>query len=465
MIELLPSPLRRVLAETPELARALLVGGCVRDWLLGRAVKDFDVEVYGLDYETLVRALGRWGRADRVGRSFGVVKLSLAPGLVVDFSLPRRDSKTGPGHRGFAVETDPSLEPGEAALRRDFTINALMFDPRRRVLLDPLGGEADLRARRLRHTGPRFADDPLRVLRGMQFCGRFRLTPEPATIALCRQMVPTGAELPAERVREEWFKWATRSEEPGRGLRFLADSGWLVHFPELAALDGLPQDPEWHPEGDVLTHLGHCVDALAGLPAWQEAAEPDRLVLMLAVLLHDTGKATCTREETRDGRVRIISPGHEAAGGPLAESFLARLGVPESVVSRIVPLVVNHMAHLAEPTPRSIRRLAARLHPAHIAELALVITADASGRPPRPPGQPAGARALLDAAQQLALAEAGPRPLLLGRHLMAAGLTPGPAFGPLLQEAFEAQLDGDFADAAGAARWLEARLARGSTPY
>ncbi|MFM7101038.1 MAG: hypothetical protein ACKO3N_07690 [Verrucomicrobiota bacterium] len=268
MTELLPPTLRRVLAETPELARALLVGGCVRDWLLGRAVKDFDVEVYGLDYETLVRALGRWGRADLVGRSFGVVKLSLAPGLVVDFSLPRRDSKTGPGHRGFAVATDPGLEPGEAALRRDFTINALLFDPRRRVLLDPLCGEADLRARRLRHTGPRFADDPLRVLRGMQFCGRFRLTPDAGTLALCRQMVPTGPELPVERVREEWFKWATRSEEPGRGLRFLADSGWLVHFPELAALEGLPQDPEWHPEGDVLTHTGHCVDALAGLPVW-----------------------------------------------------------------------------------------------------------------------------------------------------------------------------------------------------
>ncbi|MFM7101037.1 MAG: hypothetical protein ACKO3N_07685 [Verrucomicrobiota bacterium] len=185
---------------------------------------------------------------------------------------------------------------------------------------------------------------------------------------------------------------------------------------------------------------------------------------MLAVLLHDTGKATCTREETRDGRVRIISPGHESAGGPLAERFLARLAVPEVVVNRIVPLVVNHLAHLAEPTPRATRRLAARLHPAHITELAVVITADASGRPPRPPGEPAGARALLDAARQLTLTDRGPRPLLLGRHLMAAGLAPGPSFGPLLQEAFEAQLDGDFADAPGAARWLEARLARGPAP-
>lgn len=452
----LPPALARVLAGTPALRRAYLVGGCVRDALLGRPLKDFDVEVFGTGYDALLAALEPWGRADLVGRSFGVVKLTLPDGLVVDFSVPRRDSKVAPGHRGFTVEFAPDLAPEEAAARRDFTINALMYDPRAGAVLDFFGGRADLERRVLRHTGPAFIEDPLRVLRGMQFAARFHLTAAPETLALCRTMRGTLPELARERVREEWFKWAARAERPSAGLRFLADCGWLEAFPELAALRGTPQDPEWHPEGDVWTHTLHCLDALVGLPAWRAAAEADRIVLSLAVLLHDVGKPVTTLRMQRDGRERLASPRHEEFGVPLAERFLQQVDAPPAVQERVLPLVRGHMARFEQPTDRAVRRLARRLAPETIARLVVVMTADAMGRPPLPAEEPPAVRALLARAEALALREAAPRPLLRGRHLLARGETAGPAMGAILREAFEAQLEGAFCDLEGALGWFEA---------
>jgi tRNA nucleotidyltransferase (CCA-adding enzyme) len=454
MIPTLPASLARILRETPELAHAYLVGGCVRDGLLGHPCKDFDIEVYGINPEALQSALARWGRIDAVGKSFGVVKLS-TDGHVFDFSLPRRDSKSGPGHRGFEITFDPALSPREAASRRDFTINAMMFDPHRQEVLDFFGGEADLRNRVLRHTSAAFIEDPLRVLRGMQFAGRLNLTAAPETLALCRQIAVTHSELAVERVREEWIKWATKSVCPSAGLRFLRDSGWLVHYPELAALVGVPQDPEWHPEGDVWTHTLACLDALVSLPAWQDSEPRRRLFLSLAVLAHDFGKPACTHEADRGGRRRIVSPGHEPAGGPLAAAFLERLAMPESYGAPVVPLVINHLVHLNAPTPRGVRRLAQRLIPATIEDLLVVITADSFGRPPRPRDVPPGVTALREAAAQLQLEHSAPRPILQGRHLTASGHAPGPSFKRILDAAFEAQLDGEFQDLDGALVWLQ----------
>lgn len=459
--QLVPERLRTVLTGSPELSRAYLVGGCVRDALLGLPVKDVDVEVYGIDFPTLVQALSRWGRVDAVGRSFGVAKLALRDGTQYDFSLPRRDSKTGPGHRGFEVEFDSSITPEEASLRRDFTINALMYDPRSGEVLDFHGGRADLEARRLRHTSAAFSEDPLRVLRGMQFVSRFSLEPDPDTVALCRTMVSAQGELAVERIREEWWKWASRSVVPSRGMRFLAATGWLEFYPELAATRGVEQDPEWHPEGDVWTHTLHCLDALVEQPGWRGAPEATRILLMLAVLLHDTGKALLTRREIRDGRERIVSPGHEAAGGPLAGAFLERIRAPIAVMEQVVPLVVNHMIQLEDPSDRAVRRLAQRLAPARIVELVEVMTADASGRPPRPRKVPRTVTALLERAASMAVQASAPKPLLLGRHLQARGLQPGRSFGAILKEAFEAQLDGEFTDEPGAQAWLERRLGTG----
>jgi tRNA nucleotidyltransferase (CCA-adding enzyme) len=451
---LIPPALARILAETPELSQAYLVGGCVRDALLGLVNKDFDVEVFGLDYEKLVAALARWGRTDLVGRSFGVVKLTTGSGATFDFTLPRRDSKIAPGHKGFEITFDPAITPRDAAARRDFTINALMFDPRRADVLDFFGGVADLRNRLLQHTGPAFVEDPLRVLRGMQFAARFNLTAAPETVELCRRIKGAFGELAVERVRDEWFKWAAQSVRPSAGLSFLAATEWIEHFPELQAALGVPQEPDWHPEGDVFVHTGHCCDALVRLPEWQQSDEDTRIVLSFAVLTHDLGKAQTTQRAEQDGCLRIVSPGHEETSVSLAEAFLNRLKTPRALVERVLPLVKNHMAHLQTVTDRGVRRLARRLEPETIANLCAVMTADSMGRPPRPPAVPAVVPALLAKAAELRVQDSAPRPILMGRHLLSLGLKPGKDFGPILDAAYDAQLEGRISNLNEAFRWL-----------
>jgi tRNA nucleotidyltransferase (CCA-adding enzyme) len=457
--EWMPAELTRLLAETPELQRSFLVGGCVRDWLLGLPNKDFDIEVFGVSIEQLAAGLSRHGRTDLVGRSFGVVKLTTARGVTYDFTIPRRDSKVAPGHKGFEIQFDPDILPKDAAARRDFTINAIMFDPRRNEVLDFFGGRTDLQSRVLRHTSAAFVEDPLRVVRGMQFAARFNLRTAPDTVALCRSIKGSHGELAVERVREEWFKWAEKSVVPSAGLKFLAETGWIEHFPEIAALMGVPQEPEWHPEGDVFTHTCHCLDELVKLPGWQSADAESRSVYSLAVLAHDFAKPATTHQAMKDGRLRIVSPGHEEAGGPLAERFLVRLGAPEAIRARVVPLVTNHLAHLQSITDRSVRRLARRLAPETIAGLSVVITADQYGRPPKPKEPSANLLALLAKAGELQLQDQAPKPILQGRHLIGAGMQPGPRFGEVLEAAFDAQLEGHFGDLAGAKLWLQGHLA------
>lgn len=453
MNETLPSDLRNILADTPELKRAYLVGGCVRDWLLGEPQKDFDIEVFGLDYETLAKALASWGKVDLVGRSFGVIKLTTRARNTYDFSIPRKDSKRGVGHKGFAVTFDPDLKIEEAAARRDFTINAMMYDPRERRLIDPFGGEADLRQKILKHTSAAFPEDPLRVLRGMQFAARFELTPAKETLELSRSIKETYAELAKERVREEWFKWAEKSVTPSRGLEFLAATEWIKHFPELDAMRGVPQDPEWHPEGDVWVHTLHCCDAMASLPEWKASDLETRIVYMLAVLTHDTGKAMTTVEALKRGELRIVSPGHEEAGGGLAEAFLEKINAPKAVRERVVPLVVNHMAHFQSISDRAVRRLAKRLEPENIRGLLTLMTADSYGRPPLPRRVPDSVRMIAQKADELSVREEAPEPILLGRHLLEYGFTPGKELGRVLNDAYDAQLAGEFGDLEGALQW------------
>jgi tRNA nucleotidyltransferase (CCA-adding enzyme) len=439
------------------------VGGCVRDWLLGVPNKDYDIEVYGLGWDELVAALAPWGQPDLVGRSFGVVKLTTTAGNTYDFTLPRRDSKVASGHRGFEVTIDPSIHPREAAARRDFTINALAFDPREDVIIDFFGGQDDLRNRILRHTSEAFGEDPLRVLRGMQFAGRFNLRAAPETTTLCRQMSNSFRELAPERVREEWFKWAEKSVVPSAGLRFLEEAGWLEHFPEIHALRGTPQDPVWHPEGDVFTHTCHCCDAMATLSDWQAAEAESKIVYMMAMLAHDFAKPQTTHEVLRDGVMRIVSPGHEEQGGPLAESFLARINAPRAIVDRVVPLVVHHLAHLQQHSDRSVRRLAKKLEPENIGGLVLVMTADHMGRPPKPAVAPPSVLELRAKADELMLRENAPRPILQGRNLIERGLKPGKHFSAILDAAFEAQMEGQFGDLPQALAWLDRRGGAGGS--
>jgi len=437
--------------------RALIAGGAVRDALLGLDPKDFDIEVYGISYDQLAAALSKYGRVDLVGKSFGVVKFAGH-----DFSVPRRDSKTGVHHRDFLSEFDPSITPREAASRRDFTINAMACDPISGAILDFFGGREDLKNHILRATSAAFCEDPLRVLRGMQFACRFDLRLDPETAKMAQAISNQYHTIARERVAEEFTKWALKSTKPGLIGPFLHDCAWISHFPEIERLRGVPQEPEWHPEGDVWIHTMHVLNAAARVAERDHVEGGDREVLMFAALTHDFAKADVTQLRQRDGRLRWSSYGHEEAGVPLARRFLERIGIRNSIIEQVLPLVEEHMAHTnmkGNVTERAVRRLAKRLEPSNITGLLRLIEADASGRPPKPPGLPESAQKLRDVAAALAVAEKPQPPLILGRHVLPYfGGKPGKEIGEVTRAAYEAQMDGAFSDEAGALAWLEKYL-------
>lgn len=445
---------RRVLAAIWGIGgRPMLVGGCVRDAFMAGAPlgKDVDVEVYGVpDLDMLGRALSDLGRVAEAGKAFGVVKVR-AGGTDLDVSLPRRDSKTGAGHRGFAVDHDAALSFREASGRRDFTVNAVMVDPATGEVFDFWGGLADMRAGVLRHTTSAFREDPLRVPRAVQFAARFGFTRAPETAALCRGLASSYGELPVERVWGEIEKTGTKGTHITAALRVLEDTGWERHFPQVAALHGVEQDRRWHPEGDVHTHSGLAADQAARFADDAGLAGADRFTVVMAALAHDFGKVTHTQ---RAGGL-ITSYGHASAGVEPARAFLRGVGCPESITARIVMLVKEHMSCAGQPTKAAVRRLARRLVPATMTELALVCHADRAGRGDPDAANPAAA--WLGMASQLTVQDRPAKGLLTGDHLIAAGMAPGPAFKPLLAAALEAQDAGEFADEAGAVRWLAAR--------
>src|SRR5580658_3603503 len=438
--------------------RALVAGGAVRDDLLGLEPKDFDIEVYGVSFDVLAGMLAQHGRVDLVGQHFGVVKLTVTGGRIYDFSLPRRDSKIGRAHRDFLATFDPDITPEEAASRRDFTINAMAFDPVANELLDFFGGRDDLKNRVLRATSDAFREDPLRVLRGMQFACRFDLTIDPTTAAECRAIAHEYSTVARERVAEEFMKWAVKSVRPGRIAEYLAATGWIVHFPEIEHLLGVPQDPEWHPEGDVGVHTMLVVDAAARIAARDSLADRERAVLLFSALTHDFAKVETTALRDRNGRLRWTAHGHEAAGGPLARAFLERIGIKPAIVDEVVPLVENHLAHSSIPndvTPRTVRRLALRLAPANITQLINLIEADHSGRPPLPATLPESAVRIRDMAAAQAVATKPQSALILGRHVLPYfDDRPGPHIGEITRAAYEAQTDGVFSTEEEALRWL-----------
>lgn len=437
--------------------RSLIVGGAVRDALLGLNAKDVDIEVYGITYDRLAEILGRHGRVDLVGRSFGVVKFEGH-----DFSVPRRDSKIGLHHRDFLTTFDPSITPREAASRRDFTINAIAYDPVKREVLDFFNGREDLENRVLRATSASFSEDPLRVLRGMQFACRFDLMLDPATAEMSRSIADEYSTVAKERVAEEFMKWATKASHPGHIFEYLEATGWLRHFPELERLKGVPQDPEWHPEGDVAIHTMYVVDSAACIAERDHCAGDDRAVLLFASLAHDFAKADTTELREKDGRLRWTAYGHEAGDGPLARGFLERIGIKESIIEQVVPLVENHLTHSSigsEVTPRAVRRLAVRLAPASISQLIRLIEADASGRPPQAPGLPESAARIREVALAQAVEEKPQPPLILGRHVLPYfNGRAGKHIGEVTRAAYEAQADGVFSNEQEALAWLDAHM-------
>ncbi len=431
---------------------AWLVGGSVRDMLLGHIPVDFDLEIYGLDNRQLKAALQNHGRYEEVGKKFGVIKL-WTNGLEIDLALPRKESKKGSGHRGFSIETDPGMAPETASTRRDFTINAMMLNPLTDELLDFHHGCEHLQRGLLRHVSPAFSEDPLRPLRAMQFAARFQLKLDTQTAELCCSLLSEAETLPKSRIWEEWRKWA-HAPHPLSGLNALKESGWLACYPQLESLIGCKQDPTWHPEGDVWIHTRLVVEAAASTAkrhAWQGRK---REQLMFAALCHDLGKpaASFTHE---NGHIR--SSGHSEEGIEPAKQFLRSIGAPEQLIKHILPLVREHLAHLhGKPTPRAIRRLAYRLEPSGIDMWEALVEADASGRSPLPAARPA--LPWLEQAKQIALHKTAPEPLASGIMLLEIGMQPGPAMGKLLDTAYQAQLDGEFTDADTARCWLSQHL-------
>ena len=416
-----------------------LVGGAVRDQVLGLEPKDLDVEVYGLKSELVVAALEEFGSVDLVGSSFGIIKLKTLFNEY-DFSLPRRESKSGKGHKGFIVEADPTMSPLEAASRRDFTINSMMQNVLTGEIIDPFNGIQDLNDHRLSITSEAFREDPLRVLRGFQFCSRFSLTPDLKTIQTCRLMIDEFDELPIERVWVEWEKWALKAVSPAHGLRFLLSSGWITKFRELNALRGTQQDPEWHPEGDVWTHTCLVVEEAVRICERENITGFQRLVIVFAALCHDLAKPSTTT--FTDGRWR--SHGHEAKGEKYTIRFLESIGAPNKLIEHVVPLVVSHLVHCNEMSTRAVRRLANRIQPATIQDLVYVIEADHSGRSPLPKGIPENAQKMLDLSRQLCLTVEGPKPIVGGKLLISLGVKPGKEMGALIDQMFERQLDEEF---------------------
>jgi len=424
--------------------RALLVGGCVRDTLMGTRPKDWDLEVYQLDAERLREVLDQFGPVNVVGEAFTVYKL----GQDLDVSIPRRERKSGRGHRAFVIEGDPTLGVVEATRRRDFTINAILQDPLTSEVIDPFAGKQDIERGTIRAvSADTFVQDSLRVLRAAQFASRFEFDIDPGTVQLCQTI--DLSDLPPERIWGEFEKLLLQSRRPSVGLEWLRELGVVQNlFPEIQSLIGVPQDAEWHPEGDVFVHTKLVIDRARELV--DDLPYPKQVAVMLAALAHDFGKPATT--EFIDERWR--SRGHEEAGVEPTETFLSRINVHTiggyNVRGQVVALVREHLKpgefykKREEVGEGAFRRLARRCEPELLYRVA---KADSLGRNADwvPRHQWYGAEAqewFRERARELEVEQRPPEPLLLGRHLLELGVQPGPVMGEITRAVYEMQLDG-----------------------
>jgi tRNA nucleotidyltransferase (CCA-adding enzyme) len=440
-----PPPLALDIARAIRAAggRAFIVGGWVRDRLRGESSKDVDIEVYGIRQDDLPGLLAPLGRVEPVGQSFPVYKVA-QPGNganAIDVALPRRESKRGRGHKAFEVEGDPFMSPDEAARRRDFTVNAISWDPLTDEYSDPFDGRRDLAAGLLRAVDLNtFGDDSLRVLRAVQFAARFEFRLEDDTASLCRRIALD--DLPAERIWGELEKLLLQARRPSSGFTLALDLGVVdVVLPELRPLVGCEQEPEWHPEGDVWVHTLMVIDKARALNG--DLDRPRLTTVMLGAVCHDLGKPATTA--FIDGRIRSID--HEQAGVEPTLALLDRLNVHSvdgfDVRTQVVGLVANHLKPGMFRTAPNVgdgafRRLAQKVDLELLARLA---RADCLGR--TGDFDCSAMDWFLERVRALGVEHQAPAPLLLGRHLLELGMMPGPRVGEVLKQVYEQQLDGE----------------------
>lgn len=454
----LSPPLGSLLSYLSEAGiKPILVGGFVRDRFTGCDTHDLDIELYGVaSLEELEKLLKPFGSVNLVGKSFGVLKLSFG-GYRIDFSPPRTESKQGFGHKGFEVSWHSDLDFAAAARRRDFTINAIGYDPLADTFLDPYGGIGDLKEKRLRCVDPEtFVDDPLRVLRAVQFAARFDLTCDPSLLSLCRKMITEGAltELPKERIFEELKKLLLQSPRPSIGLALLKEMGGLPFFSPLEKFEHTPQDPVSHPEGDVWTHILMCVDTM--VPLLTKETKRDT-VLMFTALLHDIAKPFTTVIE----KGNLNAPKHAEEGVDIAREWLLRFTEDKTLIETILPLIRYHgwprKLYRSNAGDSEILRLSTQVC---LDDLIRVAEADFFGRSfigERPATFEAG-KWLRCRAEALGVLHQPLPPLLMGRDLIAMGLIPSERFKRILDAAYEAQLNLEFTTREGALEWARNHL-------
>jgi tRNA nucleotidyltransferase (CCA-adding enzyme) len=438
----------------------ILVGGYVRDALIGHPSYDLDIELYGVtSLEHLETILKPFGKLNAVGKSFGVLKLSYQ-GFTIDFSPPRSESKQGAGHKGFEIVWFSELDFAAAAVRRDFTINAIGYNPLTETFLDPYGGIADLNNKRLTCVDEKtFIEDPLRVLRAIQFAARFDLQCDENLLHLCRTMIEIGAlrELPKERIFEELKKLFLLAPKPSIGMSLLKEMGGLIFFSPLEKLLTTPQDPLSHPEGSVWVHTLMCLDEMARMRTGDSRRD---MALMLAALLHDIAKPTTTT--IIDGMLN--APSHAEEGVNVAQTWLSRITEDKSLINAVLPLIHYH------GTPRKLLRNhaddSAILHLSTqvcIEDLILITRADFFGRlfiAATPEHHEVG-EWLYARAEALGVLNAPPKPLLMGRDLIALGMSPSTRFKNILDAAYEAQLNQQFTTHEEALEWVTFCLEQG----
>jgi poly(A) polymerase len=413
---------------------AFFAGGCVRDRLLGRTARDFDIATDARPEQ--IEAL--FPKTVAVGKAFGVIVV-VEDGIETEVATFRTDGGYQDGRRPESIHF---CNAQEDALRRDFTVNGMFYDPVNDQVLDYVGGRADLQHRIIRAIGDpeqRFAEDHLRMLRAVRFAQTLGFVIDPATREAIRHHAPDLAKISIERIENEFSRTLTESLHPGDALRELAHLGLLEFIiPEVLPMIGQDQPPQFHPEGDVFEHTVLMLNQMK---------QPTRQ-LAYAVLLHDVGKP---QTAFHDGQ-RIRFHGHEGVSAEMAEKILRRLKLPSKEIRQIVIAVAGHMRF--KDVQKMNRATLRKLLGAETFELELELhrlDCEGSHR------QLDNHQFLLQLREQIRSEPILPERWITGRTLRELGVAPGPELGRLLQEAYDAQLEGRFADRDALLDWLKGR--------